>query len=305
MGGMRGGAGADRLEAGPGASALFGEGGADVLVGSPEHDGIYGGDGDDELLAGGGNDYLSGDGGADVLSGGPGLDEVTYGATEPLRLSIGDGPNDGAAGEGDDIRNDVEGLTGGRGDDVLIGNAEANRLIAYGGHDVLRGEGGPDLLIGWGDGDELDPGAGPDRVEAGWFDRPMLVDGEADRLDCRARAPAIEADAVDVLKTCAPRVTVRLARRARSGGALRLRARCPGDSSVPCEGRLRVELRGGRRVSRSIRFGPIEPGQTGSVRAPLRTPVRRGTCMFVTAVTHRDDGLDTSTVASSPLRCLG
>ena len=45
-------------------------------------------------------------------------------------------PNDGAAGENDDIRDDVEALAGGSENDVLIGTAGPNRLIAYGGEDV-------------------------------------------------------------------------------------------------------------------------------------------------------------------------
>jgi RTX calcium-binding nonapeptide repeat (4 copies) len=303
--GITGGSGDDLLEAGPAASGLSGGGGDDALVGSPEHDSLHGGDGNDELLAGAGNDFLTGAAGADVLSGGPDLDEVSYGGAEPLRLSIGDGPNDGAAGEGDDIREDIEGLTGGSGDDVLIGDDDGNRLIAYGGQDVLRGGGGPDQLIGWNDGDELDAGAGADLVEAGALDRPLLRDGEADRLNCRTRAPAIVADAIDVLRSCAPRVYLRPAAPVRVGRPLALRARCPVESTVPCEGRLWVHLRGGRRISRVVDFGPIEPGERIRASVRLRGPLRRGTCLYATTVTRRDDGLDTSTVTRSPLHCLG
>ena len=93
-----------------------------------------------------------------------------------------------------DIHDDIEALAGGSGNDVLIGSAGPNRLIALGGQDVLRGGAGPDELIGWDDGDELDAGPGPDHLQAGSRDRPLLRDGEADRLDCRRHAPAIEAD---------------------------------------------------------------------------------------------------------------
>ena len=144
-------------------------------------------------------------------------------------------PNDGAAGENDDIRDDVEALAGGSGNDVLIGTAGPNRLIAYGGQDVLRGGAGPDELIGWDDGDELDAGPGPDRVQAGARDRPLLKDGEVGRARAAAGTrPAIEADPVDVLRSCAPAVLVRppLAASARRGGqrsssAARWTARCP------------------------------------------------------------------------------
>jgi RTX calcium-binding nonapeptide repeat (4 copies) len=301
--GMTGGSGDDHLEAGPTASGLIGEGGNDTLLGSPEHDGLYGGDGDDELLAGDGDDYLTGAAGADVLSGGPGVDEVSYGGSAPLLLTIGDGTDDGAAGEGDDIREDVESLTGGSGDDVLIGDADANRLIAYGGKDLLRGMGGADRLIGWNDGDELDAGSGPDLVEAGALDRPLLADREADRLNCRSRAPAIEADELDVFRACAPRAYMRIRPRIQPGRRIAMRARCPAESTVPCEGRVWLRLRGGRHISRALRFGPVEPGEL--IRVRVRLPLRRDACISATTVTNRRDGIRTSTITRSAFTCLG
>jgi Ca2+-binding RTX toxin-like protein len=303
--GMTGGSGDDHLEAGPTASGLFGGGGDDMLVGGPEHDGLYGDDGDDQLLAGDGDDYLTGAAGADVLSGGPGLDEASYGGSAPLHLSIGDGPDDGAAGEGDDIREDVESLTGGSGDDILIGDSDPNRLIAYGGQDVLRGLGGADKLIGWDDGDELDAGAGPDLVEAGALDRPLLADGEADRLNCRSRAPSIAADDLDILHSCAPRVYMRIRPRIHPGRRIAMRARCPEESTVPCQGTVWLRLRGGRHISRAVRFGPVGPGALIRVQPRLRVRPRHDACISATAVTNRKDGIRTSTITRSAFTCLG
>jgi Ca2+-binding RTX toxin-like protein len=314
--GIGGGQGDDYLEAGPTPSGLFGAEGNDILVGSPQRDSLSGGPGDDQLLAGAGSDSLAGDAGADVLSGGDGLDEVTYGGSAPLRLSIGDGPGDGAAGEGDDIRGDVEGLTGGLGDDVLIGDAHANRLIGFGGEDVLRGGGGGDELIGWGDGDELDGGPGADSVSTrprrlGGLDRALLVDGEADTLACDGAAPFIEADGVDRLDECAPAVVVHRHGRMRTHRRVTLFARCPVSTAVPCRGRLWIHLRGtrrhpqgGRRVSRVIRFGPIPEGGRARLRILVRGRLPRKGCVYASAVTRRDNGLDTSTAALSVLRCL-
>jgi hypothetical protein len=302
--GMRGGSGNDRLVAGPAGSGLFGAGGNDTLVGSPERDTLSGGDGDDELSAGDGTDYLDGGAGRDVLGGGAGLDEVAYGGSEPLHLSIGDGPNDGAPGEGDDIREDVEGLSGGDGDDLLIGDEDGNRLIAYGGRDVLRGGGGPDELIGWNDGDELDAGAGGDSVDSGALDRPLLADGEADTLSCHSRAPVIEADPFDVLRACAPRVTVNPTARVRARGPVTLRARCPRENAVPCEGVVWIHLLRGRRLSRAVHFGPIDPGGRGRVSVRLRSFPRLAMCLYATTRTRRDDGLDTVTTARSVFACL-
>ena len=108
--------------------------GDDTLVGSPERDYLHGREGDDDIAAARVTTACWRTRGRTCFSGGPGLDAVELcGTDEPLRLSIGDGPNDGAAGEGDDIREDVEGLSGGGGDDLLIGDDDANRLIAYGG----------------------------------------------------------------------------------------------------------------------------------------------------------------------------
>jgi RTX calcium-binding nonapeptide repeat (4 copies) len=303
--GMVGGSGDDTLEAGPNGSALSGGGGNDTLLGSPQHDGLNGGDGEDQLIAGDGDDHLVGGAGADVLSGGPGLDEASYGGSAPLHLSIGDGANDGAAGEGDDIREDVESLIGGSGSDVLVGDDDGNQLIAYGGRDVLRGLGGGDRLVGWNDGDELDAGAGPDIVEAGALDLPLLADGEADRLNCRSRAPAIAADDLDLIHSCAPRVYMKFRPRVQPGGRIAMRARCPRESTVPCQGRVWLRLRGGRHITRAVRFGPVEPGALVRVQPRLRVRPRRGACISATAVTNRKDGIRTSTITRSAFTCLG
>jgi hypothetical protein len=240
-----------------------------------------------------------------VLSGGGGLDEVAYDGPASLYLSIGDGPNDGIAGEGDDIQAGVESLTGSDGDDVLIGDDGPNRLIAYGGHDVLRGMGGADRLTGWNDGDELDAGAGPDIVEAGALDLPLLADGEADRLNCRSRAPAIAADDLDVFRWCAPRVYMRIRPRVQPGRRIAMRARCPQESTVPCQGRVWLRLRGGRHISRAVRFGPVDPGALIRVQPRLRVRPRRDACTSATAVTNRQDGIRTSTITRSAFTCLG
>jgi RTX calcium-binding nonapeptide repeat (4 copies) len=186
----------------------------------------------------------------------------------------------------------------------LIGDAGANRLIAFGGEDVLRGGAGPDELLGWGDGDELDAGSGRDRVQAGSLDRPLLRDGEADRLNCRRHAPAIEADPIDMLSACAPNVAVRARSRVRSGSRVALVARCPEESTVPCQGRLWVNAFHGRRVSRRISFGPIDPGDRVTVRVHIAAGIRPGTCLLATTRRRRGDGLETVTVSRSAIACL-
>jgi RTX calcium-binding nonapeptide repeat (4 copies) len=309
---MTGGAGNDRLEAGPSGSLLLGAGGNDVLVGSPERDSLDGEEGDDTLTGREGNDYLTGGGGADDLGGGAGADGAIYTSkAEPLRLSIGDGADDGAPGEGDDIHGDIEGLAGGAGNDVLIGSAGANRLIGHGGQDVLRGGAGPDALLGSDDGDELhgwgdelDAGPGPDRVHAGALDRPLLRDGEADHLNCRRHAPAIEADRLDTLISCAPPMQVRRRSRLRSGRVVTLVASCPADSAVRCRGRLWLVAFRDRRITPKLPFGPLEPGERLRLRTRLPVPMRSRTCIRAVTHTRREGGLESVTVSSEAVGCL-
>ena len=73
---------------------LLGKGGADVLRGED------------------GNDALIGGASADVFEGGAGQDTASYEDAAAVVVSIGDGANDGTAGEGDDVQSDVERVQG-------------------------------------------------------------------------------------------------------------------------------------------------------------------------------------------------
>jgi Ca2+-binding RTX toxin-like protein len=137
------------------------------LEGGDGSDTLIGGDRDDTLDGGGGDDHLDGKGGADVLIGGSGFDSADYRfRTEDLTLSINDKADDGADGgaEGDNIRDDVERIVGGSGDDRITGSGDDNSIDARGGNDTVFGLGGNDSLDG-GDGDDsLDGGNGDDRA---------------------------------------------------------------------------------------------------------------------------------------------
>lgn len=131
-----------------------------TLVGSGwlwQENRIVGGDGPDVLRGSDGDEVIVGGRGADTVYGGAGADVASYedaGFDEPVRASL-DGAPSGvgcpATCEGDRIDGDVEGLTGGAGDDVLVGNAGPN---------TLSGGGGDDFLIGGLGDDRLDGGAG-------------------------------------------------------------------------------------------------------------------------------------------------
>jgi hypothetical protein len=228
---------------------------------------------------------------------------IVAGERVPLQLSIGDGPGDGAAGEGDDIQADVEDLIGGLEADLIVGDDDGNRLVGSGGRDTLLGRAGADRLEGWNDGDELDAGPGRDTVLAGEEDLPVLVDGEADSTFCGGRAPVVEADSLDVFNACAPSVQLRRLR-ARRGAPIRIEARCATPSAVPCEGRILIHAVRRHRVLRTLRFGPIEPG--GRQRLALRLPSGAAgrSCFIGVAIVRRDDSITSVTHNRSALGCV-
>jgi Ca2+-binding RTX toxin-like protein len=61
----------------------------------------------------------------------------------------------------------IENGAGGSGNDVLIGNAQANRLEGNNGSDAIIGAGGNDALVGGAGNDELAGGAGNDTLDGG------------------------------------------------------------------------------------------------------------------------------------------
>jgi hypothetical protein len=145
-----------------------------------------GGDGDDKLVAG--------PDGSALLLGGTGADLMASSATccmtasyedhdaTGVRVTLDDKANDGATGEGDDVRTDT--VLGGPGPDTITGNAGANSLIGAGGADVLDGAGGDDAIdataqyAGLGTipdaADSVRCGAGNDTVRADPGDRTAL-----------------------------------------------------------------------------------------------------------------------------------
>jgi Ca2+-binding RTX toxin-like protein len=139
---------------GPGDDLVTAGAGNDVLTGGPGNDIYYGGGGNDEFDDGGGT-------GADVFNGGSGTDTVSYASrSAAVTASIDDVANDGAAGEGDDVRPDVENLQGGQGNDTLTGSSAGNLLQGLGGDDTLSGGAGDDTFDGGPGADSIWGGAG-------------------------------------------------------------------------------------------------------------------------------------------------
>ena len=162
---------------------IFGSASPNVLNGGLGNDRLWGFDGADTFLSA----QIDG---ADEYNGGLGVDHVTY-ALRPGRVIVQlDGaPNDGdpVAAEADNVRLDVEQVTGGDNDDALLGNTFDNRLDGGTGNDLLDGRAGADTLIG---------GTGLDRL--------FGVDGTGgnDLLDGQADVDTCTSDAGDTETAC-------------------------------------------------------------------------------------------------------
>jgi len=185
--------GDDVIVGNSGADSLMGENGNDDLQGLAGADWLSGGNGNDSLDGGADADKLNVDAGADVLIGGLGYDTMSYSdRTVGMTISYDGIANDGMTGEFDNLNDDIEVLWGGKGNDNITGNANANRIEGMAGNDTIDALAGDDYLLG-GDGndsmfgrdgkDSLYGNNGDDKVYAGAGDD--FVDGNAgnDRLE--------------------------------------------------------------------------------------------------------------------------
>ena len=196
------GGGDDQVHGEAGNDDLEGDDGQDVLSGDRGNDRVSGDRGPDQLLGGAGDDLLNADSfetSPDVFSGGKGLDQVDYsGASDDLKIDLDNKADDGIAGEGDNVRSDVEDVIGGDGNDRIAGSARANELEGGLGSDLLtggkgadglHGDSGADKLIGGKAADLLEGGAGPDRL--------LARDGGRDEARCGSAIDRLKADSAD------------------------------------------------------------------------------------------------------------
>lgn len=137
----------------------------EIIVGGSDDDALSGGPGPERIFGGDGNDVLAGGGGADRLSGGAGADAASYAAAAgPVFVNLAEAGNDGEAGEGDYVLEDVEEVHGGSGDDTLLGDGNANALLGGPGNDRLGGSEGDDQLVGGLGNDTLSGDVGNDTL---------------------------------------------------------------------------------------------------------------------------------------------
>lgn len=180
---IAGGDGDDQLQGGSGDDRIQGGNGRDVLNGQG---------GDDQLEGGADNDRLLGGPGADIFDGGAGTDTADYTARiTDLSIDLDNVADDGNAGEGDNVRTNVENIWGGRGNDYLGGSKAGNQLKGNYGNDTIRGGGGNDNIYGdhgndrlYGDdgNDRLFGGSGDDYLRGGEGSDYLLGQAGADRL---------------------------------------------------------------------------------------------------------------------------
>jgi Ca2+-binding RTX toxin-like protein len=193
---------AGKAPAGDGEISIQDGAGDDAVHGSSAADVIYDGPGRDRLYGGGGDDTLYSGTGADVLSGGIGLDTVSYDSplherSRGVRADLDGDAGDGARGEHDWIRADVENLTGTDHVDLLKGNARENRLIGRGGRDLIFGLAGDDVIDATSGTASVTPGPGADSVSGGRIVHAR--DGARDRITGCGTAIA---DLRDVVTSC-------------------------------------------------------------------------------------------------------
>ncbi|HEX8382209.1 MAG TPA: M10 family metallopeptidase C-terminal domain-containing protein [Sphingomonas sp.] len=143
-----------------------GGGGDDVLLGNTVGNVLKGNAGNDTLRGLGGDDTLIGGVGNDMLDGGEGVDTVDFAdGPQGVTINLARGTVTGAAGT--DTLVSIENVRASRGDDIITGNAGANRVKGETGNDRIDGGAGDDILFGDGGDDTIIGGLGDDDLAGG------------------------------------------------------------------------------------------------------------------------------------------
>ena len=110
---------------------------------------LTGGNASDELTGNDADNVLDGGPGTETFFGGGGTDTVSYAGRATVTVDIDAVADDGNSGDGpagarDNVRGDVENLTGGIDGDTLTGDGDPNVIDGGPGPDVMNGLGGVD-----------------------------------------------------------------------------------------------------------------------------------------------------------------
>jgi Ca2+-binding RTX toxin-like protein len=147
--------------------------GKDTFFGSSADDVLYGYDGDDIFFSGKGGDRI--DGGAGER------DHANYensAKAVEVALARSDWSSVKLDGIGEDRIRNIEDVSGGKANDLLVGDKNANRLNGNGGDDSLSGGKGDDTLQGGDGNDTVHGGKGDDDLRGGKGND--LLDGARD-----------------------------------------------------------------------------------------------------------------------------
>jgi Ca2+-binding RTX toxin-like protein len=184
--------------------------GDDKLTGSNGRDALNGGGGDDAIDGRAGTDYLDGGPGADVLDGGNGpTDKVYYTArTEDLHISADGVANDGAAGEGDNVLN-VEDILSGSGSDTIVEYSASGFVEGNAGDDTISvAPGAAGTLLGGAGNDSLDAGSSISRLQGGTGNDALASKNGLGNIDtCGSGADTVNADTNDQVAADCEHVT--------------------------------------------------------------------------------------------------
>ena len=193
------------------ANTLDGLAGDDVISGGAGVDTLRGGDGDDVLEGGAGADTL--DGGTDSITNNVPIDPddpYAYGDTiryvrsnAAVTIDLAAQTASGGHAASDVITlagsfASIENVVGSEGfNDILRGDARANRLGGLGGNDTLDGRAGDDLLVGGAGNDTLTGGDGIDGMSGDAGDDTLNGGNGADMLAGGDGADIMNGDAGD------------------------------------------------------------------------------------------------------------
>ena len=194
---------------------------------------------------------------ADVVDGGPGFDRIpdvdadyNRGFDDNVSVSVDGQPNDGEAGEGDNViavekirvTADQATVVGSDANDDFFVEANGStikglggndRLVAYDGHDTIEGGDGDDYLEGGFGNDVLDGGAGVDQFNGDRTETNVIAigndqirarDGNAEQVNCGIGSDTAQVDASDVVDSSCESID-------RAGAADRLRRQDARDAS--------------------------------------------------------------------------
>jgi hypothetical protein len=157
-----------------------------------------------------------------------------------VSLTLDGAANDGFAGETDNLIA-IENLSGGVGNDTLVGDGSSNELDGSGGSDVVAGQGGNDVLRGDGlSGVPIRGGAptGPTN--------DTVIGGEGrDELDCGSDVDVGIRDPRDEVSVNCERIGADVTSESapvtgKKNNQLKLTVACPESEGAKCVGKLKL-----------------------------------------------------------------